>query len=333
MGSFNKNIKFIALFLSVFVWSSLFGAGQNDAPPVPSISEEYRIVAGDLLFINVWKAPEMTGEFLVGPDGVISLPLIGEIKAAGETRKGLAKKITISLLIEYKNPVVTVQIRQYTKKYVYVIGRVQNPGMVTLYDEPNLVKAIALAGGILSVSRDSRAELAPSPLGLASIIRGNDQIITVNLDELLYSGKTELNVSLLNGDVVNIYQNQTAIIYVMGEVKYPGLYELRQGMTLIDAIAVAGGYTKDAQAHSVRVVRTAGSQDAKFHEILELDLYDIMKRNLKEQNVPLKAGDIVFMPEKGVSKFNYYMDRIIPNITRVFLGYRIGTQVADTIAQ
>lgn len=300
-------------------------------PPLSSeesaLPESYIIGPGDSLQISVWKVPEISGSYDVGPDGAISLPLIGEIHASGETRKSLAAKIQRKLAIEYKTPIVSVHVVKYMSHYVYVIGRVQHPGILVFPDDPTLIKALSLAGGVsqyFTSSTNAGSNIITS-LGKASIIRGGNQIIIIDLDDLLLRGKMELDLQLRPGDIINVHWEIDAYVYVMGEVKNPGVYLLRGGMTVLDAVAVAGGYTLDAQAHNVRVVRNA----SKEPEIFQLDLYDVMKRDDKRQNVKLYNKDIVFMPVKGVAKFSYYVNRTIPSITTILFGYSAGQTVAQ----
>jgi len=317
------NLFLFTLFLlGLTCLSSLSGLAEPPASSLESgLPETYVIGPGDNLMINVWKVPELTGPYNVGPDGMISMPLIGEVLAAGESRKSLAAKIAKRLSGEYKNPIVSVHVVQYLSHYVYVVGRVARPGILVFPDDPTLIKAISLAGGVAEPSQSMTGKSFLSSMGKASIIRGGNQIIIVDLDELLLHGKMELNQQLKPGDIINVYKETDAYIYVMGEVRDPGLYELRTGMTVLDAIAAAGGYTPDAQAHSVRVVRYASKENP---EIVQLDLYDVMKRDDKKQNVLLYDKDIVFMPVKGVAKFSYYVGRTVPSITTIIFGYTAG---------
>jgi polysaccharide export outer membrane protein len=313
-----RKLLFMALLIAALVTVKASAVTQEPSG--------YIIGPGDILFISVWKVPELSGEYEVGPDGVISLPLIGTVKAQGLRREELASKIREKLFIEFNNPVVSVQVRKYLSRYIYVVGNVRNPGLVILPEEPTLLKALTLAGGVtrdITPTSVPSSEGMPYPLGKVSIIRGDNQIIMVNLDELLRQGNMQLNQNLEPGDVVNVSTDMDAHIYVMGQVARPGLYALRSNMGALDAVALAGSYTADAQAHGLRVVRNIAGKN----EIITVDLYDIMKRNRRDKDVKLQPGDIVYMPNKAVALFHYYINSTIPSATSIFLGITAADKV------
>ena len=108
---------------------------------------EYRIGGGDKLQINVYKESDLTQALQVRPDGRITLPLIGDLAAAGQTPMQLQRKLTESLREYVTNPVVTVMVVEVADRVVYVMGEVNTPGAVPLKGSMTVLQALAVAGG------------------------------------------------------------------------------------------------------------------------------------------------------------------------------------------
>ena len=108
---------------------------------------EYRIGGGDKLQINVYKESDLTQSLQVRPDGRITLPLVGDIAAAGQTPMQLQRRLTESLREFVANPVVTVMVVEVADRVVYVMGEVNTPGAVPLKGSMTVLQALAVAGG------------------------------------------------------------------------------------------------------------------------------------------------------------------------------------------
>jgi len=108
---------------------------------------EYRIGGGDKLQINVYKESDLTQSLQVRPDGRITLPLVGDIAAAGQTPMQLQRRLTESLREFVANPVVTVMVVEVADRVVYVMGEVNTPGAVPLKGPMTVLQALAVAGG------------------------------------------------------------------------------------------------------------------------------------------------------------------------------------------
>jgi polysaccharide export outer membrane protein len=119
---------------------STAGGAQPDEP--------YRIQPGDVLVVSVWREPELQSEVTVRPDGHVSLPLAGDISAAGGSVEDLRKAIDARLRDKYMpDPVVTVSVKAVAGSRIYVVGKVQNPGEFLLNRPIDVMQALALAGG------------------------------------------------------------------------------------------------------------------------------------------------------------------------------------------
>jgi polysaccharide biosynthesis/export protein len=114
-------------------------AGEEPAP--------YRIQAGDVLLVSVWKETELQSEVIVRPDGGISFPLSGDMPAAGGTVEELRQKIDARLRKYIPDPVVTVAVKNPVGNRIYVVGKVNKPGEFLLSGQVDVMQALAMAGG------------------------------------------------------------------------------------------------------------------------------------------------------------------------------------------
>jgi polysaccharide biosynthesis/export protein len=108
---------------------------------------DYRLTAGDKLRIEVYKDTQLSQSLQVRPDGKITLPLVGDVAAAGRTSVELRDAISASLDEYIKNPVVTVIVTETSPQVVYVTGEVNKPGALTLTGQMSILQALAMAGG------------------------------------------------------------------------------------------------------------------------------------------------------------------------------------------
>jgi polysaccharide export outer membrane protein len=117
----------------------------NAAERAPS--GEFQLGPGDVLHLSVWKDEALTRDVLVRPDGMISYPLAGEVRAAGRTVKQVRQKLEERLQKYVPDTPVTVVLTQLKSTKIYVVGKVNQPGMYLMDGEMNVMQALALAGG------------------------------------------------------------------------------------------------------------------------------------------------------------------------------------------
>jgi polysaccharide biosynthesis/export protein len=120
---------------------------QDSATSAKKNAPDYVIGTDDVLAINVWKEPEFSHPVQVRSDGDISLPLIGELKAAGKTPLELQQDITTKLSTYFKEPDVTVMVTEMNSRKFNILGRVRKPGSYSLAATKTVLDAIAEAGG------------------------------------------------------------------------------------------------------------------------------------------------------------------------------------------
>jgi polysaccharide biosynthesis/export protein len=119
-------------------------------------SSEYRLGSEDLIECFVYKEPELTTTTVVRPDGMISLPLIGEIRATGMTASELQVEITSKLLEFMADPVVSIIVKEINSPKISVFGEVRKPDVFPIKQRMTVLNAIALAGGFTEFAKRDR---------------------------------------------------------------------------------------------------------------------------------------------------------------------------------
>jgi polysaccharide export outer membrane protein len=157
---------------------------------------EYRIGREDVLEVVVWREPELSRVVPVRPDGKISLPLAGEVEAAGRTPAELQGELTKALGAYIRDAAVAVLVREINGPRFYVLGEVARPGGFTLRGPVSVVQAIALAGG--------RGEFAGDKvIWLRQQKEGKEQRVSLSFDELV-KGEAAGALWLHGGDVLYV---------------------------------------------------------------------------------------------------------------------------------
>lgn len=129
--------------------SSMVPAASIGASRQPSNAvSPYRIGVDDVLTITVWHEPDISRSVPVRPDGKISLPLVGEVQAAGTTTPELEKQLKASLARFLKDPELTVMVAEIRSQRINVVGQVMHPGAFAMTQSMGVLDAIAIAGGL-----------------------------------------------------------------------------------------------------------------------------------------------------------------------------------------
>ena len=161
------------------------------------IKNEYVLGPEDIIEISVWKSPDLSTGMIVRPDGMISLPLIGEIKAMGRTAKEL-KEVIEQKLGEYKqDPVVSVIVREANSQSIYIMGEIFKPGKYLLRSETRILQAISLAGGFTpGANKDNIIILRKS------LANPEGKRIRVKYNDIISGKNPEANILVRPGDTI-----------------------------------------------------------------------------------------------------------------------------------
>ena len=166
------------------------------APALPAlvVADSYVIGESDVVMVTVFKEPTLSSSLLVRSDGMISLPLLGDIKAAGKTPLQLADDVTAKLKKFIQDPNVTIVLNQMNSKKVYLIGQVGRTGPMELTPGMTLLQAIATAGGI---SEDANAK----KMYILRTEGGKQKKIPLQYKQAL-RGDSSVNLTLNPGDTI-----------------------------------------------------------------------------------------------------------------------------------
>lgn len=288
------------------VFPSAAALAELEAP----VDTVYRLGAGDVLSLQVWGRPELSGRHTVGPDGVISIPVAGPTAVAQLTRDEAAGRVQQALERYYLNPSVLFGVEQYVSNRITVLGRVQNPGLLSFDHPPTLLDVLAKAGSLPVIDKQAT-------LTRCAIFRGREKMIWVDLKRLLNGGETHLNLRMRPGDLVYIPDSSDTMVYVLGAVHRPGAYRLTPDMSVMDALATAGGPNEDAQPRDIGIYRPARQA---VERIALQNLMDARQR----VNFSLEEGDVIFVPKSGIAEFGYVSRQIAAGLSLMTFGAALG---------
>lgn len=273
-----------------------------------SANPVYVIGSGDVVRVDVFGRPEVSGKHVVGPDGSITVPIAGDIQV-GERNRDEARRLLNERLGQYfTKPVVTLNIEEYTSNQVTVLGRVERAGMQKFPHPPTLAEVLAGAGAMPILDKQAT-------LTRCAIMRGRDKLIWVDLKALL-NGDPTYNLRMKKGDIVFIPDSSDTAVYVLGQIGKPGSYRLTPRMTVLDALAQAGGPTEDAQPRQIGLYR-AGSNRTEIISFAELI------DPARATNYALEDGDVIFVPRSNLADFGYFMRQVSPGLSVLNFGLAV----------
>lgn len=300
-----KRTSLITLLLALSVPTALAQQSQTNSATAesrnPAIAQSdssaaapdrYRIGVGDVLDIRILNRPNISRDAVrVEGNGMIRMPLIeSEIAAACKTEGELARDIAQLYTKFYRNPQVDVFIKEYRGTQVAVIGFVNEQGRFQLQRRIRLLELLTYAKGPAARAGQT-INVVHSPPALACQEKMAEGELATGFSSYRLSdtmaGKPEANPYLQAGDIVTIPEADQ--VYVVGNVHTPLTISLKEPIRLSEAIAMAGGISKDTKKDKIRILRQEpGSSSRK--EIL-VDLGAIEKK--RAEDIALMPNDIV----------------------------------------
>ena len=208
--------KLLVLISLLFVTSAVAQSAKDISSDFNKSFTTYTIKAGDTLNIVITPTDDLSKEVQVQSDGKITLKLIGEIQASGITLKELSSRIEKEYEKYVTKPVVSVTLKEFGKRKVYV----------------------------------------------------------------------------------------------MGQAKGSGSYDYRDGITVLELVSLAGGFSIEAELSQVKVFRGTGDK----RTILEVNMEDVITKGELKKGIQLKPDDIVYVPQKGVAGWNWFLNNVMPTV-------------------
>jgi len=187
--------------MAVLVWGQVAvaadpkGTSPKSEVVAPESSTEYRIGAGDILSISVWKNPDLTRVVQVLPDGQISFPLIGQIQVSEMTVAQLIKTMQEKLAPFSPDPQLSVEVQQVHSMVVYVNGRVNHAGQFVITGNLDVLQAIAMAGGLTPFAKRSEIKIFRNE-------KEGTKIFKFNYDAVTEDNALAQNIQLKRGDTI-----------------------------------------------------------------------------------------------------------------------------------
>ncbi len=261
----------------------VLAAATVNAPEQARAGEPaYSLGPGDVLAISVWGHEELSvKEAEVRPDGVISFPLVGDMRAAGLSPTELRQNLTRALASFVRDPNVTVMVTRFRTVRVQVLGAVGRPGFYELPGNARVADLLAQAGGPVE-----EADLEKTVLNQLS--QEPPAAVGVDLARLLKDGDATLNLGLASGDLLFVPFKQKAV--VLGEVRLPGTYTVKEGEHVLDLLARTGGLTVGADPTQAVLTKGAGGS-------IIIDLARVQQNPAAPENVSVGAGDKLYVPQ------------------------------------
>jgi len=273
---------------------------------------EYRIGPIDVLEIVYHVGDKKTIKTTtVNSRGRISYSFIDDLDVAGLTPSQVDDLLTEKLSTYIKNPRIDILVKEFKSKRALVMGEFVGlrmtqstrgeSGRIYLQGKTTVMDLIALANGYTDRGniRNTR------------IIRGG-KTYTINLYDIIQRGDKTQNVIIDDGDIVEISElpEIDERIYVLGEVASQGIYALEDARDLLGAIALAGSITKLAVEENTLIVR--GYESGEKPLVMMADLKAILRKGDLSQNIPLKNGDLVYVPRMKIGDINDWIENTIP---------------------
>ena len=247
------NAVVVALALAlVLVMAQMTAAAQ-----IKPDTRDYVVGSQDVLRIAVFEEPQLTGSYRVDTDGSFSYPFIGLVSAAGQTLRTLEALIATRLAEGYlKRAQVTVDVEQFRTRNVFIVGEVKAPGKYPLSGaQTTLLEALAQAGYVSGNAGTEILVLKPGTRGFtdsALTPEAAGDTVRVVLAEL-QEGRPTANSLVREGETIFVPRAEK--FYVSGYVRSPGAYVYERGMSLLQALTLAGGVSDKGSSRGIKAQR------------------------------------------------------------------------------
>jgi len=272
-----------SLFLSILLLSQTATPAQRPGgatTPPPQASATYVIGATDVLKVRVFREEQYDGDYNVDGDGTITFPLLGRVAVEGKTTRQIEEVLTKALADGWLNkPQVSVEIGAYRSRSIFVIGEVRQPGRYTIEGPMTLLEVIGQAGSLTPTASDTiivqRFKDGIAASVSAPPVAGDprvSEVMRVSHREL-QEGRLTANILLQDSDVILVPPAEK--FYVTGFVRTPGAFPLPPGMTVRQALAVAGGINERGSDRGIKIVRIVNGKEVE----IDASLADIVRAN------------------------------------------------------
>ena len=274
---------------------------------------EPKLGPSDVLNITVWNGESREEEEVkVAQDGTVFIPfgVNQTLSVTGLTSTDLKKRIEQEMLVYFRQVVVQVVFEEFRSNRAYLLGEIspgqgQGPGLYSLEGRKRVLEFIIQHGGFTSNASLTQIQLN----------RSDGDVVLLNLSDVIFQADESQNPIVNPGDIVWVPSKEIGSqnYFVFGEVQDPGVVSAPGDMTLVTAISMAGSMTLNAERDRVYVARAQGV--ANQPEVLMLDLKRLQEEGDFSQNIALQDNDVIFVPQRGLSRFRDVIAAITPVIS------------------
>lgn len=301
----------------------------SDLPPLdPTLlqppSTEYKLGPGDVVEIELAGDPASRARTVVGPDGKVYFHMVPGVDVWGKTIAQARESLITGMqqFVRERQP-ISVSLVAAESQRIWVLGRLNKPGIYPMAGPMTLIEALSVAGGpapasafatragTMSMARASSATDEAADLGRAFVIR-QGRPLRVDFERLLREGDMSQNIYLQPDDFVYLPSANVGSVHVLGAVNQPRAVEFTNRLTLLQAVAHAGGtLVREAYPSHVAVVRGSLSEP----KVAIVDMTAIVKGTASD--VLLEPQDIVYVPHSPYRVLTRYLDVILTTFVRV----------------
>ena len=276
----------------------------------------YTIGVGDEIKITIYRNPQDStqstalGEifgYAVDENGEINIPLLKQVKVIGLTRREIVEKLEEGYSKFIKDPHIMFDIVKYESKFYYVVGNVKNAGKNPIKVNTNLLEAVT---GMVPSSSSERGSVE-----FVYLKRG-ETVLPISISEIATGTRDFSKYYLKDGDTFYVPAPSSNRVYILGEVKNPGAFEMNSiNYTMIDLVADAGGLIQPNAADGrIYLVRQTGGK----HLLVQFHFDDIMTG--KAGLVRLMPGDRVYVATMALVSYNRIIQQIAPTFSLLYTG-------------
>ena len=254
-------------------------------------SLDYRLGPGDLISVTLFEAQEMNAEVRVSSRGTVTLPMLGAVDVFKLTALEAETKIENLLREKYlQDPHISVYIKEHVSRQITIVGALEHPGTFDYISKKRLLDVLAMAGGLVEEAGE-----------IVYITRDNSETgetdnYVVDLDDLVRKGNMEQNITILGGDIV--FVPKAGHCFIDGAVRNPGVYPMKNNLTVTEAIALAGGLANYAEEDEIKLIRYV---DEGKRDIVRLNYTKLQEG--QGDTIFLQDQDVIFVELSGAGTF------------------------------
>lgn len=294
------------------LWLALLFASALWAQ-APKHNPGYILGPGDRILIRALETGDLFQQpVLINTNGIITLPMIGQVQAGGISVEQLEAKLNQRLKKFIQDPQASVTVVDFASQPVYVLGAVNTPGVFQLRGGKTLYEVLAMAGGPRQTAGTSvtiTRQIGQGKIPLSGVTidpTGRFSVAKVDVEDILKGNKPASDIELRPYDVISVSQANSNKVYVVGDVERAGAFTLgaQRSISVLKVLSLAGGLGRTARAKKARILR---EPQGKPCQQIEINIDRILAG--KAEDIGLRPGDVLVVPTSSRKMFT---TRILP---------------------